>query len=224
MIGMNSDWLSRCGGDELADFSPTFTGFNRVDHQANDLRETAVLMRQAFTFFRRHSDRRYSAQSLMKVLSFADYLDAVVAGNEQFNPDRCPSIVVAMTPAAYDEDTEVKSGGMAGVGILLPDNRLMLCVHSDKRRFHVGTALIRFVSSFFNPYPEVWVHRNNHPGAQFVAATGLSPWSINPLGAVQYCQNEPAMDTDMATDCGDDVEYLLEMQRQQALRPTRRRR
>lgn len=215
----NASWLERNGGD-TTECLPTFTGYARqhlssVDSGTEDFAKIAQLLRQAFAFFRVHGDRRYSPNSLLKILTFADYMDRVVAGAEPFRSEACPSIVVAETPYTYDEETEVKSGGVLGYTLLLPDNRLMLAVHGSKRRAKIGTALLRFVTTYIATTPEVWVHRNNRTGAHFLLSLEMSPWTINSAGAVQYSEVTPESEDAGATDFADDVDSLLTLRRPQ---------
>lgn len=215
------DWLSRNGNAQNP--QPVWRGFNRNgDNGVEDYSEAAGLLRQAFTFFRTHSDRRYSAASLMKLHDYADSLDRVVqeGGRRAFRPEDAPSIVMVETPFTYDEDTEVKSGGVLGCGVLLPDNRLMVCVHGERRRGMIGHSIISFARHHFGTYPCLWIHRANTSGQQFALAVGMSPWTINPSGAVQYSAVGPAEDDTGAAEDGGDPGFLLALEQER--RPARR--
>src|SRR5690348_15239089 len=77
-------------------------------------------LRTAFTFFRRHADRRYSSQSLMRLLQMADMMD-----DEALRASDRPEMAVYSLPPSYDEETEVKTGGTLGCAVRLPNGRLM---------------------------------------------------------------------------------------------------
>lgn len=194
-------WYARSGGDtDIA--TPTFLGYNGQHCDSpSDASALALALRSAFAFFRRHGDRRYSAQSLMRLLTFADKIDA---GDHT----ELPSIVTAEVPFAYDEETEVKSGGVLGIAVVLPDGRVMLAVHADKRRTKLGKALLSFVTSYFHSYPQVWVHRGNTIGAQFCLSMGYMPWLINPSGAVQYATMPTQPPTDDAVN--EEPDFLVD--------------
>ena len=203
-----ANWYRTQGG--VGEIVPTFTGWYGVE--VRDHTSLSAGLRQAFAFFRRHGDRRYSAQSLIRLLAFADRLDAGVDPSEL---NALPAIVVAETPFSYDEDTEVKSGGVLGMAVMLPGGRTMIAAHSEYRQHRIGTALLQFMRTYYNEYLIVWVHRQNLAGASFLLSQGLMPWSINAAGAVQYCQRQPVVEeTDAVAEESDYVvDELLGRQR-----------
>lgn len=207
----SSYYLVSGGGNDV---QPTFTGYGVGAIEHNEYPALAGAIRQAFAFFRRHGDRRYSAASLMRLLAFADRID-------QGHVDDIPCIVTCEVPFSYDEDTEVKSGGIVGIAILLPDNRMMLAVHSERRRKRVGTALLRFVGNYFTSYPVVWAHRANTTAAGFLASQGLMPWAVNTAGAVQYCLRQPFPEESDAVQ--DEPDYIVDEMLSQQRRNTRNR-
>lgn len=190
-----------------------FTGFRPGSLGPEEFPELARSLRTAFAFLRAHGDRRYSPASLMKLLSYADAIDS--AALSPTLPQDLPSVVIAELNYTYDEDTEVKSGGVLGVGVLLPDGRLMMAVNNNKRRAFIGTGILQFVRSYFDGGPAVWCHRSNVVGAQFCLSRGLMPWAIREGGAVQYCEEMPTTSDSEAVGYADDniVESLLRVQR-----------
>lgn len=201
-------WYTARGGDP--DIRPTFTGLAPIALEPFEYPALAAAIRQAFAFFRRHGDRRYSAASLMRLLAHADRIDAGEHND-------LPSVVTCEVPYSYDEDTEVKSGGVLGIAVLLPDERVMVAVHSERRQKRVGTSLIDFVRNYFTSYPVVWVHRANFTGAAFLASLELMPWELNAAGAVQYCQRQPLPEGEAVQDEPDYViDQMLAQQRRQS--------
>lgn len=208
----NATYYPRAGGGD--DIQPTFTGYGNGYTAHSEFADVARAVRQAFAFFRRHGDRRYSAASLMRLLAFADRID-------QGHVEDIPCIVTCEVPFSYDEDTEVKSGGIVGIAILLPDNRMMLAVHSERRRKRVGTALLRFVGDYFTSYPVVWAHRANTTAAGFLASQELMPWAINTAGAVQFCTRQPFPEESEAVQ--EEPDYVVDEMLSQQRRNTRNR-
>lgn len=199
-------WYLSSGGG--VDIQPQYVGYSPLNMDSSEFTALSAAIRQAFAFFRRHGDRRYSAASLMRLMDFADRIDA----GEREN---LPSLVTCEVPFTYDEDTEVKSGGIIGIAVMLPDNRTMIAVHTQRRKARVGTSLIRFVRDYFTSYPVVWAHRANTQGAAFLAACGLMPWAVNTSGAVQYCERVPGAEENEAVQEENDyaVDELLAQRR-----------
>lgn len=205
-IYTDSRWHSR--NDTTATIRPTFSGFNAVEPEglSNELR-------QAFAFLRRHGGGRYSAASLMKLLTAADQLDEVLSAGLTVETSTIPMVVTATVPFAYDEDTEVKSGGMVSAAVVLPDGRLMMAVNSNIRRAKLGLSTFRFVTNFLHPTPVVWIHQANQEGASFALALGLQPREVNSRGAVAWSSVALRHEDDnIATVNTEDYEYEDAMQ------------
>ena len=155
--------------------------------------ETAGACRQAFAFFRRNADRRYSASVLMSLLTHAEAIEAdaergvLPDSSEDDAAHRYPAVMTLGTPFEYDEETEVKSGGLVGVAVLLPDNRVLFAVLPDQRRKGVGREMTRLLAGRYDYFNlNWWIHQENRDGQQFALAVGLMPYQVNRHGAVLY--------------------------------------
>lgn len=204
------------------EISPVFSAFNAddVDGLSNELR-------QAFSFLRRHGNGRYSAGSLMKLLTAADRLDEATAGGFNVLASDVPMVATATVPYEYDEETEVKKGGTLACAIVLPDGRMMMAVNTNARRQKLGLALFHFVTGtgYVHGNPVVWIHQGNRDSAHFALAAGMQPREVNSRGAVawsvDYIREEA---DDLATmDTGDwEVEEAMSISRRSGRRTPRR--
>jgi GNAT superfamily N-acetyltransferase len=146
-----------------------------------------LALRQAFSFFRRHADGRYSNNTIMRILTAADRWDERVANDERTYDNRLPNLAICVIPTTYDENTEVKNGGMVGVLVSWEDDskRAIMAVHKNYRRKSIGTSLfIRMRYSVLNA--NWWVGRHNQTGQQFLLSIGLFPTAFNTSGAIRY--------------------------------------
>lgn len=143
-------------------------------------------LRQAFNFLRRHDDGRYSSRMKMRVLQAAEQAEAgrVNSLDADYN---LPGVVTLMVPFSFDEDSEVKTGGMLGVAVVWPTEggRLMLAVNQSNRRQRLGSLLFGILQ-----YPvqagslTSWVNRSNTIGQHFLLSRGFSPTGFNQSGGV----------------------------------------
>lgn len=145
----------------------------------------ATLMRQGFNFIRQHGDRRYSDTTLMRLVRAAEQAERSAAGAQLSN---MPNLVVVEAPTAYDEETEVKTGGISAMAICWPhnDGKTVLAVHRDKRRSKYGTLVLRALQESYCMTPALWVSARNFTAQQFLLSVGLMPTSLNGAGAVRY--------------------------------------
>jgi hypothetical protein len=137
-------------------------------------------LRAAFTFFRQHADRRYSSKTLMALIDNADRLEGTGDRYSQV------TVVTVSIPFTYDEETEVKSGGVLGMGVLLPDRRILIAVRASARRQGLGRLIFENLDLAYVPTSVMWLNRYNAVGQQFALAMGLVPQEMRPSGAVAY--------------------------------------
>src|SRR5688500_3914727 len=104
----------------------------------------AMHLRNAFTFFRRHArNPGYSSGTLMRLLNAADSAEA---STDRTN--NLPVLTISTAPVSYDEDTEVKSGGMVGALVTWPDGKSLLAVESNSRRKGIARDIFHYHSSW----------------------------------------------------------------------------
>jgi len=134
----------------------------------------------AFSFFRAHSEGRYSGTSMMRLVRASE--------QRNDNPDACPVIVSAHLPYSYDEDTECKVGGVVAMLVVWPQEqgRMMLAVHRDRRRQKIATALVRYHTRHHGNELATWVGNRNFAGQSLLLSCDLFPTGMNSSGAVRY--------------------------------------
>lgn len=203
-----------CGDGDLT-FNPTIIIQRPIEQEMSNV------LRRAFAFFRRHDDGRYSANSKMDLLRFADKLDEYWQNDIEYDASEFPDIAYAEVPFSYDEETEVKTGGVVGMVIVLPGGRTMLAVHQEKRRARVGQALLITARDAIRYELALWIHRTNLVAQHFAISDslGFMPFTVNRLGAVQYSMNPPVEDSDAVEFCDDrDLDAMLRSGRRRQLR------
>lgn len=145
-------------------------------------------LRAAFAFFRQHADRRYSSRTLLKLMDTADLME---------NNPQIPvgvHVVTASVPFHYDEETEVKSGGVLGVGVMLPDRRMLIAVREAARRRGIGTQMYSALENMSYPATGVlWLSQHNVAGQHFALSLGVLPQEMRSNGAIAYARG-PLMD------------------------------
>ncbi|MFA5937375.1 MAG: hypothetical protein WC822_05895 [Candidatus Paceibacterota bacterium] len=163
--------------DETTVDSPTKKGLRIAFHTGTDS-AWGGHVRQAFEFLRQHSSRRYSNNSLMRVLDLADY---------DFEDRPAPYIFRAEVPYEFDPISEVKTGGALGVMVQLNDgsSRALLAVAPSHRRLGVATALLQAHLLTLGT-PSMWVSSSNVVGQMFLLSQGLMPQDFNARGVLRY--------------------------------------
>lgn len=147
----------------------------------------ASLLRQSFNFLRQHGDRRYSDNTLMRIVRAAETAESNAVGVVQ-PMDNMPWLVLVESPSSYDEETEVKTGGISAMAVCWKhnDGKTVLATHRSLRRKKLGTLVARGVQNAVTNDPSYWVAGHNAPGQQFLLSMGLQPTSLNNSGAVRY--------------------------------------
>lgn len=137
---------------------------------------------RAFEFLRAQGDRRYSNNSLMELVNLADR-----HRNGGFE-SRPPAFILTVSqPYSFDEETEVKKGGVLGVVVQTNDGtcRAMLATAGGVRRRGVAGALLGAHLSLLGG-PTFWLHPSNAPAQHFLLRNGFQPVQMNRRGAVRY--------------------------------------
>lgn len=173
----------RSEGNDPTDFNERSTAIptpTATDARLNIYRpshpEYPARMRGAFQFLRTHADGRYTATSLINLLN----------ASEGASGDR-PTLHVLEAPSSYDEETEVKTGGMVGVAVKYTNGKTLLAVRAEHRRLRHGSLLLD-AAARRGMAPNLWVHRENLGAIRFLAAADYSPQSMNSQGALNFGQ------------------------------------
>lgn len=142
-------------------------------------------LRNAYEFFRRNANGRYSPGTLVAI---SRSWDALCSGET----DALPHIVTAESPFTYDNLTEVKTGGVLGMMITWPE-KAILAVSRDTRRTGIGTSMFNEML-YQQATLNAWVGRENTVGHHFCLSRGMFPTAMNGQGAVRYTIGELADD------------------------------
>lgn len=166
---------------ELGMFHPETAGYS-------------VHLRSSFQFFRRHGEGRYSARTVMALANDADRVTSQGGIPDVREDLRLPTILLASQPFEFDELTENKKGGPAGILVSYPDGKSILAVHKGCRRKGIGRALVSLSTLLsvedINRQIFFWVGTRNTVGQQFLLACDFWPNAISGTGAVRYSRSE----------------------------------
>lgn len=173
--------LARVPEDERLTFRFAYPGYA----------EYGQWLRSAFGFFRRHGGGRYTDATLMQLVRAADKYEGALRNGAEFDAVHedtdLPVLVVADRPYSYDEDTEVKTGGMVGLAVCWPERqgKTLVAVQADYRRKHIGSLLLTQVRSLVRD-ASLWVGQQNVIGQKFLLANNLVPVGFSSGMAIRY--------------------------------------
>lgn len=150
-------------------------------------------LRKAFNFLRRHDDGRYSSRTKMRVLSAAERAEKLRTEGATPTSSGLPGVLSVETPFSYDEDTEVKLGGVVAVAVVWPteEGRLLLATHTEHRRNRIGQLLVEACRVLGVTELTAWVNRTNRAGQHFLLSLGFAATAINNSGGVCWQTHEP---------------------------------
>lgn len=158
-------------------------------------------LKEAVTFLRRNSSRRYSDSTLGSLMRKVDVCEERVASNNgrhsYFDADyRMPTLVIMEDEPGYDEETEVKTGGIIGVALIIPSLdespcKVLMAVKEARRREGVGTKLMAGFRQVMPTYNTVtYVSATNTTGLLFAIDAGFLPAELTPNGVMQLRYDE----------------------------------
>lgn len=156
--------------------------------------------RQAFEFLQRHGEGRYSDRTLMAINRWAsrceDYNSSPLGTNLGSSYERLPGVFSLASETSYDEETEVKFGGMCAVAVTLPtevgDSRLVLAVAPESRRKGYGRRLLTEVYNYESANFHAWVGQGNIDGIKFLLEMGMFPQEMNSQRAILFARRARA--------------------------------
>lgn len=129
------------------------------------------------------------ARSRMRdLLGNADFSGRNFSASKIEEVDQSTLLVEAEIPVHYNPDTEVKEGGVLGVGAQLPSGELLVCVNSEAYREKIGTEILNTIhrNRPQNGFFDLSVH--NMEGQAFALASGYRPSSLSLDGRIIYTQ------------------------------------
>lgn len=153
----------------------------------------------AFDFLQRNADGRYSDRTLMTVNRLATRSEDVRNGEmaERYPTPGVCSLAVAIE---YDEETEVKRGGLRAVAVALPaewGSRLVIATARDVRgNGHARQLVDDMRCNYSNLH--AWVGNTNIVGQQFLLSLGAFPVAMNSNRAIMFSWTYPDEDEGVA--------------------------
>ena len=157
-------------------------------------------LKEAVTFLRRNSSRRYSDSTLGSLMRKVDVCEDLLRSGVAprfFAADyRMPTLVIVGDEPGYDEETEVKTGGIIGVAIIIPSldespSKVLMAVKESRRREGIGTKLMAGFRQVMPTYNTVtYVSATNTTGLLFAIDAGFLPAELTPNGVMQLRYDE----------------------------------
>lgn len=150
----------------------------------------------AFEFLRQFGDGRYTDATLMSLIRSADqlreYRSDVMLSLDGTIPG--PVVLSVHEEFHYDEETEVKKGGMIGMLALLPAGegvKALLVVRESHRRNGYGRALFSMARSMVGELSlAAWAASTNIIGQQFLLSQRFIPSAMNGRGAIRFVSTD----------------------------------
>lgn len=143
----------------------------------------------SFRFFRTNHDGHYSDSTMMRLARAADVFNQRQGYEAAYLADTLPWLFVINVPHEYDDETEVKKGGVAGMMAVWQD-KAVIAVASPYRRLKVGSVMYRRAIGRLGTYPAMWAGRQNLEGHHFLLKQGLYPSAMNSSGAIRYSRGD----------------------------------
>lgn len=148
-----------------------------------------------FDFFSAHSGGRYSDRSMMQLRRIGKRMEGTTAegrfSSESETYLNLPVGLVVESPNGWNADTEVKSGGILGMYVIIPtddgDCRGMIAVPNAVRRKGIASAMLDGEANYFHSRVALYAHSGNFAAAGVAAKNNLSAIQINSQSqVVQY--------------------------------------
>jgi len=152
---------------------------------------------KVFSFMSANANGRYSDRTMMTLRRAADrWRDTTIAVRSTYiyeelasNP-YMPYLFIAESPYSWDEETEIKRGGILGALVCLPNDegeyRGILAVAEASRRQGIGKSLLQRQQAWTGVL-SMYAHQNNANAMRLAASVGMAPIQVNSsTGAVQY--------------------------------------
>lgn len=165
----------------------------------DDYHSYVAVLRDAFNFISRCDNGRYSSRSKMKIQNAAIRAEAEQSPYD-LDLDYYPIVMTLSKTPSFDEDTEVKTGGTAGVAVVwASDNgRFLLATAPLCREKGVAATLLDEIQRHV-PQAMTWVGQTNSEAQRVLLRRGFVPSALNSSGAVCY-----TLHGGMPNDVGQD--------------------
>jgi len=156
-----------------------------------------LALEKVFSFISANANGRYSDRTMMTLRRAADRWRDTTATqrysyiNEELgNNPYMPYIFIAESPYSWDDETEIKRGGILGALVCLPNDegeyRGVLAVAEASRQQGIGKSLLTRQQAWTGVL-SMYAHQNNANAMRLAASVGMAPIQVNSsTGAVQY--------------------------------------
>lgn len=135
--------------------------------------EYVAKLKEAAGFLRTNSSGRYSDRTHGRFLRKAEAAErTLISRAPGFDPElNLPGVFIIEEPFAYDEDTEVKTGGIIAVALVdqsltTSKNAIYMAVRQPSRRRAAGSALVQAARRNYGQLT-TYVNGANKPGLMF---------------------------------------------------------
>lgn len=164
-----------------------------------------LALEKVFSFMSSSANGRYSDRTMMTIRRTADrWRDTTSSDRARYINDELgsnpylPYIFIVESPYSWDEETEIKRGGILGAMICLPNDegefRGVLAVAENVRQQGIGKALLERQQGWTGVI-NLYAHQSNMNAMRLAASVGMAAIQVNSsTGAVQYgrCANPTA--------------------------------
>jgi hypothetical protein len=150
----------------------------------------------AFEFVSRNHDGRYRDRTVMSLRRWALSMagtDIITRTSERSatHDRKFPILIAAESPFSYDENTETKNGGLAGMLIAVHDGdddwRGLLVTSKRMRQQKIASCLVSGFSYIAGVELSYYAHSQNFVAARTAASLEYIPVAINSqTGVIQY--------------------------------------
>lgn len=105
-----------------------------------------------------------------------------------------PYVFIVESPYSWDDETEIKRGGILGALVCLPNDegeyRGILAVAENARKQGIGKCLLERQQAWTGVI-NMYAHQSNAIAMRLAASVGMGPIQVNSsTGAVQYGRTE----------------------------------
>jgi hypothetical protein len=160
-----------------------------------------LALEKAFSFMSSSANGRYSDRTMMTLKRVSDrWRNTTPQQRYTFINDELganpymPYVFIVESPYSWDDETEIKRGGILGALVCLPNDegeyRGILAVAENARKQGIGKCLLERQQAWTGVI-NMYAHQSNAIAMRLAASVGMGPIQVNSsTGAVQYGRTE----------------------------------
>lgn len=170
-----------------------------ISHVSFEHEMYPLALEKVFSFMSLNANGRYSDRTMMSIRRSADrWKDTNVSARFDYiregHGSNLPYMFFVESPFSWDEETEIKRGGILGAVICLPNDegeyRGIISVAEHSRNKGLGRALLTCQQNWFGTI-NWYAHQGNTNAMRLAASVGLGPIQVNSsTNTVQYARVE----------------------------------